>query len=424
MDKTFSLKTEAWIIWGLVTVCYMLTSFFRAAPATLAVDIMADFAVGGGLMAVMSSAFFYPYALMQIPAGILADRWGARKTICIFLLLGGAGSLIFAQATSVGMATFGRTLVGAGMAMMFVPALRMILSWFSPRRHVSATGLLLSCGTGGMLFATWPLMMFAHYFGWRESMLVAALLTIVMSAVVWQFTRNTPEEKGYVVPWEQKKEECPDTPLRQVMVSIIKAPSYWIISTWFFCMYGVLFSFSGLWAGPYFIEGYGLDKHFAGVGLFCLAAGSTAGPAIIGYLASRYRWNKNRMLTLSCLSTMIIASPMLSPVPVIPASLLPVWALSFGIFCGGFGVIALTLIQEDFATEIVGTATGMINIYTYLGSAFMQVCAGWLVDSSGAATGLARYLPMFNLYMVMFGCAFVVSLCALRQRKAANACQS
>lgn len=424
MPKIASLTIHAWIIWALVTICYALASFYRAAPATLAIDIMADFGVGGGLMAVMSSAFFYPYALMQIPAGILADRWGARKTMCIFLLLGATGTLIFAQASSVAMATVGRMLVGVGMAMMFVPALRMILCWFSPGRHVSATGLLLSCGTGGMLFATWPLMMFAHYFGWRQSMMAAGALTVVMAVIVWQVARNTPEEKGYTVPWERKKDDCPEQSLGQVMLTILKAPSYWILSTWFFCMYGVLFSFSGLWAGPYFLEGYGLDKHFAGVCLFCLAAGSTVGPALVGYLASRFRWHKNRMLTLSCMCTMVIAAPMLSPVPLIPVTALPAWAMSFGIFCGGFGVIALTLIQDDFAPEIVGTATGMCNIYTYLGSAFMQVCAGWLVDSSDASEGLTRYLPMFNLYMAMFGCAFLVSLLGLKQKKVVAACQS
>ena len=86
-----SLNAQAWLIFTLLTVCYGLASFFRTSPSTLAVDIMRDFSVGGGLMAVMSSAFFYPYAFMQIPAGILSDRWGPRNTICLFLLLGAAG---------------------------------------------------------------------------------------------------------------------------------------------------------------------------------------------------------------------------------------------------------------------------------------------------------------------------------------------
>ncbi|MFR1533848.1 MAG: MFS transporter [Bilophila wadsworthia] len=72
---------------------------------------------------------------MQIPAGILSDRWGSRNTIASFLLIGAAGSLLFALSGSVTAATVGRVLIGVGMGMVFVPALRVILYWFPPARH-------------------------------------------------------------------------------------------------------------------------------------------------------------------------------------------------------------------------------------------------------------------------------------------------
>lgn len=144
-----SLNAQAWLIFTLLTVCYGLASFFRTSPSTLAVDIMRDFSVGGGLMAVMSSAFFYPYAFMQIPAGILSDRWGPRNTICLFLLLGAAGALIFAGAHSVGMAALGRMLIGAGMAMVFVPRAARHPVLVPAPLHALGTELLLSLARGG-----------------------------------------------------------------------------------------------------------------------------------------------------------------------------------------------------------------------------------------------------------------------------------
>ena len=87
------IQKYAWFLFLLLTSCYALVSFFRTSTSTLAVDIMKDFAVGGGLMSVMSSAYFYPYGFMQIPAGILSDRWGSRNTITLFMLLGAAGTL-------------------------------------------------------------------------------------------------------------------------------------------------------------------------------------------------------------------------------------------------------------------------------------------------------------------------------------------
>ena len=89
-----AMTRHAWFIFSILTICYALVSFFRTSTSTLAVDIMREFAVGGGLMSVMSSAYFYPYGFMQIPAGILSDRWGSRNTIASFLLIGAAGALL------------------------------------------------------------------------------------------------------------------------------------------------------------------------------------------------------------------------------------------------------------------------------------------------------------------------------------------
>lgn len=425
MRKTHPLNSQAWLIFGLLTVCYGLVSFFRTAPSTLAVDIMDDLSVGGGLMAVMSSAFFYPYAAMQIPAGILSDRWGARNTICLFLMLGAAGTFLFAQAPNVATATLGRVLVGTGMAMVFVPALRIILFWFPPRLHALGTGLLLSFGTGGMLLATWPLMMLSQVLGWRGSMAAAAALTVLMALVVWRVVRNRPEEKGFTPPWSAPDQAAPRPalPLRRAMLAILKTRTYWTVSIWFFCMYGSFFALSGLWAGPYLLQGYGLDKGAAGGVLFCLALGSTLGPSLVGVLMPWLRVSKTWLLLLACAATVALAWPLLMPRPVLPVFLLPVWGVAFGLFCGGFGGIALTRVQDDFPPEIVGTATGMINIHTYLGSALLQLASGWLMEFQAPGRGdygLPQYAHMFTLFMLMFCCALAASAFALRDGKTAK----
>lgn len=417
-----SLTTQSWITLGLLAACYMLVSFYRTAPSTIAVDIMQDFSVGGGLMAVMSSAFFYPYAMMQVPAGILADRWGARNTICLFLTLGAAGTMLFASASSVATATAGRVLVGLGMAMIFVPALRIILNWFPPHRHALGTGLLLSLGTGGMLVATWPLMMLCQWIGWRDSMFVASILTLVMAVTVWRLVRNKPEDKGLQPCWRASSSAQPAASrnLKDTMWYVVRTKSYWTISLWFFCMYGMFFSFSGLWAGPYFIQGYGMDKAAAGGILFCLALGSTLGPSIVGLLLSWVDIPKTWMLLFSCVTSMVLIAPMLLPVPLISAPLLPLWALAFSVCCAGFGGVALTRIQDDFDPTMIGTATGMINIHTYLGSAILQMVSGWLMERQAAGEDtytLAQYSHMFWLFMFMACCAFAASLAALKGTK-------
>ena len=264
-----AMTRHAWFIFSILTICYALVSFFRTSTSTLAVDIMREFAVGGGLMSVMSSAYFYPYGFMQIPAGILSDRWGSRNTIASFLLIGAAGSFLFALSGSVTAATAGRVLIGVGMGMVFVPALRVILYWFPPARHALGTGLILSLGTGGMLLATYPLMLLSQAVGWRGSMFAATAATVLVAGATWLWVRNRPEEAGYAPAWVSiAPRKHPAPPLRETMLRIVRSRTYWSVSTWFFCMYGSFYAMTGLWAGPYFIQGYGLDKGTAGGILF------------------------------------------------------------------------------------------------------------------------------------------------------------
>lgn len=412
-----AMTRHAWFIFSILTICYALVSFFRTSTSTLAVDIMREFAVGGGLMSVMSSAYFYPYGFMQIPAGILSDRWGSRNTIASFLLIGAAGSLLFALSGSVTAATAGRVLIGVGMGMVFVPALRVILYWFPPARHALGTGLILSLGTGGMLLATYPLMLLSQAVGWRGSMFTATAATVLVAGATWLWVRNRPEEAGYAPAWVSiAPRKHPAPPLRETMLRIVRSRTYWSVSTWFFCMYGSFYAMTGLWAGPYFIQGYGLDKGTAGGILFCMALGAVVGPSLVGVVVTWVRWSKGVLLLAASGVTILLAAPLLADHPVLPASLLPVWSLAFGIFCGGFGGIALTKVQEDFPPEIVGTATGMINIYSYIGTALLQLASGWVMEAQApgqAAYGIGQYASMFILFMAMFVTAFSATLLGL-----------
>lgn len=411
------MTRHAWFVFSILTICYALVSFFLTSTSTLAVDIMREFAVGGGLMSVMSSAYFYPYGFMQIPAGILSDRWGSRNTIALFLLIGAAGSLLFALSGSVAAAAFGRVLIGMGMGMVFVPALRVILYWFPPARHALGTGLLLSLGTGGMLLATYPLMLLSQAVGWRGSMFAATAVTVLVAAATWLWVRNRPEEAGYSPAWVSiTPRRQPAVPLRETLLRIIRSRTYWSVSTWFFCMYGSFYAMTGLWAGPYFIQGYGLDKGTAGGILFCMALGAVVGPSLVGFIVTLVRWPKAVLLLVSSGVTILLAAPLLAGHPVLPISLLPVWSLAFGIFCGGFGCIALTKVQEDFPPEIVGTATGMVNIYAYIGTALLQLASGWIMEAQApgqAAYGMGQYASMFILFMAMFIAAFSATLLGL-----------
>ena len=397
----------------LLLFCYALAPFHRTVLSTLGVDLMEDFSVGGGLISVMGAAFFYPYAAMQIPAGILADRWGARRTVMVFLTLAAAGTFLFAMATTVSMGAVGRVLTGTGVAMIFVPGLRVILSWFPRRMHPLCTGLFLSLGTGGMFLASWPLNALSGMFGWRWAMMLVALFTCALAVLCGGFLRNTPEDAGL----EGERPFSPaqsgkGMPLKEALLLILKSRTYWGVSLWFFCLYGVFYAFSGLWAGPYLLQGYGLDKERTSVVLMAISAGAIIGPSLHGAFLSWVRVSKRKLMAAVCLVGMALGVVLILPSPVLPYALLPVWGFFFSVFVGGVGSLGLLKIQEDFPPAIVGTATGMVNIYTALGGGILQMCSGWLMEhiAPGGEYDIAVYAGMFLLFFVLIGVGFLAAL--------------
>lgn len=111
----------AYLVWGLGGFLYLIGFFHRVAPAAMSVELTRDFRVGGAMLGNLSALYFYSYALMQLPTGVLADRWGPRRVLTAGSLLAGAGGLLFALAPNLWVAGSGRLLVGGASAVAFGP---------------------------------------------------------------------------------------------------------------------------------------------------------------------------------------------------------------------------------------------------------------------------------------------------------------
>lgn len=407
------LMKLAWRSFMILASCFIMTSFFRASTSALAVDIMRDFQVGGGFMSVMSSAFFYSYGFIQLPAGIMADRWGTRKITTFFLLLGALGGFVFSFAQNVAIATIGRIIMGMGMGMVFVPSLKVLLAWFPHDRYAMSVGLYLSVGAMGMLAASFPLTSLSALIGWRGSMAVASILTASLAGLVWMYIRNTPEEMGF----RNVSSRTDDLPLakhsiRMVMWQIVGCRDYWMLCIWLFTIYGTFYSLTSLWAGPYFGQGYGLDSNGMGLMLFMLAAGGIISPSVAGMLASHWKLPKRTILMLASGGATISLAPLLIAYPVVPNFLLPILCFTLGFFYGGFGCIAMSRIQEMFPSNIMGTATGLANLFSYAGSTILQLSSGIFMEiiaSQAQYYEIQHYASMFSIFML----STLLALCCI-----------
>ena len=137
-----------WLILLILSLQYLFGYFHRVAPAVVAQDLISAFSISATSLGVLASGYFYPYAIMQIPVGLLADTWGPRKTITFFALLAACGAIAFGLSLNFGMATVSRVIVGLGLSGIFVPAMNALWVWFKPEEYAKSPASSWRLGAG------------------------------------------------------------------------------------------------------------------------------------------------------------------------------------------------------------------------------------------------------------------------------------
>ncbi len=408
-DKT---RRYRWIIFWVLAFGYILVYFHRLCPAVVAVDMMKDLKTGGGLTGFLSAAYFYSYAVMQLPAGLLSDSWGPRNTITVFFLVAFVGSVLLGLASSVAVAIAGRLLVGIGVAMLFVPTLKILSEWFTPVEFAPLSGILMAMGGIGSLSAATPLVLLSSAIGWRMSFVVVGGLTLVLSLLVWIFVRDCPEDMGWVSLNAAAKASAPAIGLMAGIRTVVSCLHFWPLAIWFFFDCAIFLTFGGLWGGPYFMQIYHLSKSQAGYILSMLAVGMVIGSPLLSFLSNRIFHARKPVLLFSTFVLLVITATLSFAAGRIPIYGLYLVCLGLGIFSSAIVVIAFTATKELFPVQIAGTATGLVNLFPFAGGAFGQPLTGYLLERSGTVEGaftLAGYQQMFNFMLISAAIAMLAS---------------
>ena len=405
-----------WMTFTVLAFGYLLVYFHRLCPAVVAVDMMQDLGAGAGLMGLLASAYFYPYAAMQIPSGLLSDTWGPRKTITCFFVLAGFGSIVFGLAPTAAWAIGARVAVGLGVAMLFVPTMKILTRWFRAAEFARMTGLLVATGGIGALSAAMPLAFFSSVVGWRGSFVMVGVATLVMAVVIWVLVRNSPEDRGLppVDATTTKGPAAAKIGTWQGLRMVAGSYHFWPMAIWFFFTAGIFLTFFGLWGGPYLMEVYGLGRVEAGAVLSMVAVAKIVGCPSISYLSDR--WGTRRKFLLAAAVTLVV---LMVPLAFFPGSFgfasLFVWAILFGFSGSAIVVVAFPSTKEMFPVEIAGTAVGLVNLFPFLGAAIMQPVLGFILETQekgpngyGAdAYGLA-FQVFFYASLVALAAAFLI----------------
>lgn len=407
INKTLRYR---WFVFWVLAVQYLLVYFHRVSPAVVASDLIKSFDISGTSLGVLASAYFYSYGAMQIPVGILSDRWGAKRVIILFSLIAAFGSVLFGVSRSFGLAVISRISVGLGVSAIFIATMKTLAHWFRTMEYARISGTLMSIGGAGWFIATTPLAMTSQAFGWRTSFIAIGFISLIMVLITWRVIADRPGEKGLpeIVEPINTAFKQDHRGIRDIGL-IFRHRHFWAIAIWFTFRGGALFGFFGLWAGPYLVDVYGLSKHATGGILSMVAFAMLFLSPVLGHLSDKTFSSRKKILVGTSIINVLCWLAMALNYNKLSLSGLYIIFFLMGITISSVGTIAIIATKEFFPPEIAGTSMGTMNVFPFIGGLIFQPLLGYILDKAGKAGGV--YVA--SGYQTIIWILFIASIIAL-----------
>jgi len=382
-------------------IAFILAHFLRSAPAVIAPNLRAELDLTPAQLSSLPAAIFLGAALMQLPVGVLLDRFGPRRTMSSLLVFAAAGTLVFATAESVAGLAIALFLIGCGAAPVFMGVILLLSRWVARDRLATATAISIAVGGGGLLLSASPFAAAAEAYGWRETLLVVGVAAFAIAGALFFVIRDRPADTAAAQSGETLFETI--LGLRLVLTDR-RVYSFAAVTA---ASVGSLVTVRNLWVGPYLNDVYDLDIVARGhiilvVSLAWLFSALSYGPL------DRWFDTRRGVVTGGLLSFAATAGALAvnsSASLVVVTVLLAAFALTSAMASPIFAH-ARALFPDHYS----GRVFTAINVCTWSGVFLIQMATGAIldafpVDDLGRSPAIA--------YRVMFGALAVLLVLAL-----------
>lgn len=403
---------RAWLVWGVAVGGYFLAMLHRNGLGVAALEAQSRFDVGPALLSLLPMLQLLVYVILQVPAGLLADRLGPRYTLVMGMTAMAVGSCMFALAPGIEMAVVGRFLIGLGDALVFLNVIRLAALWFPRARYALVSGLTGVVGGTGQVASAAPLAWALGGIGWVAAFLATAGLTVFMALLMLLMVRDRPAGAAGrstvadpISAWAALKEALRADGPRIGMAhhAAVMAP---------FTMMMVL------WGYPFLVNGLGLSEGAAALTLTGLAAGALPLAPLAGVLVGRRPGVRGYFAlvfggTLSLGWLLLVLWPDGAPAPLGVAVL----ALS------ALGQTMAPTISFDFARDGIpagrtGVASGLVNMSGFTTAVVCTVAAGAILQTlpEEPSSYQVAFVPM-AVTTVLSTCVLAVFILRARRRR-------
>ncbi|WP_240640908.1 MFS transporter [Nocardioides ferulae] len=376
------VPARAYVVWGVGLAVYLLAVFHRSSLAVAGLAAGERFDISASQLSTFTMLQLLVYAAMQVPVGLLVDRFGSRSVLLAGLLVMTAAQAGFALATTYPAALVARMFVGVGDALTFICVLRLVSSWFPLRRIPLITQLTGTLGQLGAVGAAVPMTWALSDLGWTRAYLGTASIGVLLAVAVLVALHDAPDRRSLRGP--------------RLSVSAIR---HSLTSSWahpgtrlgFWMHFVTQFSataLSLLWGYPFLVQGEGRSPATAGALLTVIVVAVMAAGPVLGWLVGAHPWHRSSMVlvivgAIVTVWTAVLAWPGSAPLP-----LLVLLAVVVGVG-GPASMIGFDVGRTSNPPERLASASGIINQGGFYASLTLVITIGVILDwrTPGGGTG-------------------------------------
>jgi len=414
MSSTQPVSMKKAILFYIISSLFLIFEMaVQVSPSVMTNDLMRDLNIGAFALGLMSGFYFYTYTLMQIPSGLLFDKYKPRTIISFSILICALGSFIFGFATNYYFGCIARLLTGFGSAFAFVSVLVVASDLFHNKYFALLTGITQMLAAFGAMLGQMPVSMLVNTFGWRHTMFLLALIGVVLTILVWLLMNY--EKQGQMQCHFSKEPK-----ITASLKTVIQSPQTWMIALYACLLWAPMSGFASLWGVQFLTKADHLTANAAAFYCSFMWLGLALASPLLGLLANAL--NSKRMpLILSALLGAISFACILE---------LPLSGLILGILlaCAGAScsgqALSFALVRDNNAYSIKGTAIAFNNMAVVISGAIVQPLIGHLISDSTLDSvknyALADYKKGLMVILIAYIAATFTSIFLIKENKSAS----
>ncbi len=374
------------IIYALAAafLCYEMA--LQVSPSIMTSQLMRDLHIDAAGLGLMSGFYFYSYTLMQIPVGLLFDRFSSKMLISIAVVICSLGAIFFGMTHTVNLASLGRFLMGIGSAFAFIGVLVVAAHWYESKYFALLVGVAQLLAALGAMGGEAPLASAVDSFGWRSTIIVLALFGLVLGLLISLIMQDYP--KGYT----KKQGARNELGIFKSLSIVLGNKQTWWVGLYAFSNWAPITIFASLWGVPYLTALYKISDTMAATAIAMIWIGIAVASPILGWLSDRMG---RRVIFLLISAGLGLVCSFVAVWVSVPLWCMFLLLLGFGMASGG-QILSFAVVKDFNPHEVTGTAIGFNNMAVVAGGALFQPLVGWLLSTMWDGT-LSSATPVYSV---------------------------